>query len=221
MRIRILTSLIICISQNAYAGAWAREKGELFIAAGGNFLLSSGAQLPVHYDPTLYAEFGATERLTFGLDLHTADKGRIGTVFIFTNFPIGDTEAQNRYSAGFALGARADAYHATETLLRGHVSWGRGIEDGWLAVDASATYGTRDRTFRPKVDATWGQSWSDNWTTILQLQTGQGFTDDYYAKIAPSIVYEWSDKMNFQLGLVQGLTGDKGAGLKFETWLTY
>jgi hypothetical protein len=57
--------------------------------------------------------------------------------------------------------------------------------------------------------------------TILQLQTGQGFTDDYYAKIAPSIVYEWSDKMNFQLGLVQGLTGDKGAGLKFETWLTY
>ena len=155
MRIRILTSLIICISQNAYAGAWAREKGELFIAAGGNFLLSSGAQLPVHYDPTLYAEFGATERLTFGLDLHTADKGRIGTVFIFTNFPIGDTEAQDRYSAGFALGARADAYHATETLLRGHVSWGRGIEDGWLAVDASATYGSRDRTFRPKVDATW------------------------------------------------------------------
>ena len=132
MRIRILTSLIICISQNAYAGAWAREKGELFIAAGGNFLLSSGAQLPVHYDPTLYAEFGATERLTFGLDLHTADKGRIGTVFIFTNFPIGDTKAQDRYSAGFALGARADAYHATETLLRGHVSWGA-RDRGWLA----------------------------------------------------------------------------------------
>ena len=56
---------------------------------------------------------------------------------------------------------------------------------------------------------------------LVEWLKGQGFTDDYYAKIAPSIVYEWSDKMNFQLGLVQGLTGDKGAGLKFETWLTY
>lgn len=221
MRFIATSFLLFCIAQNAQAAAWPREEGELFIAAGGNFLLSSGAQLPVHYDPTLYAEFGATERLTFGLDLHTADKGQIGTVFVFARFPLGDLDARDRFSAGISFGARADAYHPTETLLRGQLSWGRGIEDGWLAIDASATYGTADSTFRPKIDATWGQSWSDDWTTILQLQTGQGFTDDYYAKIAPSIVYKWSDKMNFQLGLVQGLTGDKGAGLKFETWLTY
>ena len=75
-----------CLATSAHAGAWSREKGELFIAAGGNFLLSEGARLPVHYDPTLYAEYGASERVTLGLDIHTADAGRIGTAFFFASF---------------------------------------------------------------------------------------------------------------------------------------
>lgn len=221
MRFVSLFFLLSIAATAANAGAWSREKGQLFIATGGNFWLSSGAQLPVHYDPTLYAEFGATERVTLGLDLHTADAGRIGSAFFFAMFPIGDTEARDRYAAGFALGVRADAYHPPESLVRGQFSWGRGLQDGWLAIDASATYGSQDGAFRSKIDTTWGHNWSDRWTTILQLQLGQGFTDDIYAKVAPSIVYEWSDSMNIHLGYVHGLTGDRGSGLKLETWLTY
>ncbi len=221
MKIALFACLLSLLCSPALAGAWAREKGELFIAAGGNFLLSEGAQLPVHYDPTLYAEWGFTDRITLGLDLHTADRGQIGTAFAFATIPIGDLTARNRWSVSLAYGLRATDRQPTETLLRGGFSWGRGLETGWLAVDASATIGTIDTTWRPKMDATWGRNWTDSWTTTLQLQTGQGWTNDFYAKISPTVIWNWKPNAKIALGAVQGLTGDRGAALKLETWLTF
>ncbi len=221
MKAALLTCLMLCHATAAQAGAWAREKGELFIAAGGNFLLSEGAQLPVHYDPTLYAEWGMTDRITLGIDIHTADRGEIGTAFAFANVPIGDLTAQNRWAINLAYGVRARNREPTETLLRGGFSWGRGLENGWLAVDASATFGTIDTTWRPKMDATWGRNWNDTWTTTFQLQTGQGWTNDFYAKVSPTVIWTWKPNMKVALGAVQGLTGDRGAALKLETWLTF
>ena len=221
MRLLCLFVLFVTTAAPLWAGAWAREKGELFIAVGGNFLLSDGAQLPVHYDPTLYAEWGMTDRLTLGIDLHTADKGQIGTAFAFANVPIGDLTAPNRWAVNLAYGVRARDGDPTETLLRGGFSWGRGLSNGWLAVDASATYGTIDTTWRPKMDATWGRNWNDSWTTTFQIQTGQGWTNDYYAKISPSVIYTFRPNLKVALGAVQGLTGDRGSALKLETWLTF
>lgn len=221
MRLLVLICAGVMLAQAASAGAWAREKGELFIAAGGNFLLSDGAQLPVHYDPTLYAEYGLTDRITIGMDIHTADRGQIFSGFVFANVPIGAIDGPNRYSANVAYGYRTDAVRPDEVLLRGGLSWGRGLSKGWLAVDATATFGTADSTFRPKMDATWGHNWNDRWTTSLQLQTGQGFTNDYYAKISPTVIWKMRDDVRISLGAVQALTGDGGAGLKLETWLTF
>ncbi|SEV92363.1 hypothetical protein SAMN04488515_0249 [Cognatiyoonia koreensis] len=231
---RILVILIALLAgQPALSGAWAREKGEWFIAFGGNFWLSDGSELPVHYDPTLYAEFGLTDRITVGLDSHLADAGRIASDFIFFTVPVGDLEAQNRFAVGVGFGLRrtlhtptnlatADfSYLRTEELLRGSVSWGRGYESGWYAVDASATLAVSENKWRPKADLTWGRHWNDHWTTTVQLQTGQGFTDDYYAKISPSVIYHWNDYFSISVGAVQGLTGDKGAGMKLETWITF
>ncbi|MFT4743079.1 MAG: hypothetical protein ACI91Z_001053 [Yoonia sp.] len=221
MRLILIFLGLICAANLAHAGAWSREKGQLFIAAGGNFLLSDGAQLPVHYDPTVYAEFGLSERLTLGMDLHTADAGRIGSIFFFASVPIGDLQSHQKFAANLSLGARANALAQTEALIRGGLSWGMGLDNGWLSIDASATYGTDDRTFRPKVDATFGYRWTDKWTTSLQVQTGQGFTNDYYAKIAPSVTYNLRDNIKLHLGAVHALTGDRGSALKFETWLTF
>lgn len=221
MRLIIIFLWLISVASLAGAGAWSRNSGQLFITAGGNFLLSSGAQLPVHYDPTLYAEYGFSERLTLGMDLHTADAGRIGSVFFFASFPIGDLKSQQKFAASLSLGARANATAQTEGLIRGGLSWGTGLDNGWLSVDASATYGTDDRTFRPKVDATFGYRWTDKWTTTMQLQTGQGFANDYYAKIAPSVTYNLRENIKLHLGAVHALSGDRGSALKFETWLTF
>ena len=219
---RVLCSVVVSFcATTAVGGAWPREEGTLFIATGGNFWLSDGSELPVHTDPTLYAEYGLTDRITLGLDLHTADKGRIFSGFAFVQYPIGDLDSRNRYAVSLAYGYRTDAVRPDEVLMRGGFHYGRGMDHGWLAVDATATYGTADDTWRAKVDATWGQNWDDRWTTTLQLQTGQGFTDDLYAKISPTVIWSLNEDVRLSLGVVKGLTGDKGAGIKLETWLTF
>ena len=218
----VLCSVLLSVAASAaHGGPWPREDGTLFIAVGGNFWLSDGSQLPVHYDPTLYAEYGLTDRITLGIDLHTADKGQIISGFVFAQYPIGPMEGPSRYTVSLAYGYRTDAVRPDEVLMRGGIHYGRGLETGWLAVDATATYGTADHTWRPKVDATWGYNWDERWTTTLQLQTGQGFTNDIYAKISPTVIWSLNEDVRLSLGAVKGLTGDKGAGLKLETWLTF
>ena len=216
-----LSIFLTFIGMQANAGAWAREKGELFVAAGGNFLLSPGAQLPVHYDPTVYAEWGLTERITLGADIHTANRGQIVSAFSFARIPIGDISANDRFAVSLGYGVSVKRDQPIAAIMRGGMSWGRGITNGWLAIDASATLGTIDTTWRPKIDATWGRNWTDKWTTTLQLQTGQGWTDDYYAKLSPTAIYSVRPNIKFALGAVQGLTGDRGAALKLETWFSF
>ena len=221
MRLTALILSLLLACQAAHAGPWPREKGTYFISAGGNFLLSDGAQLPVYYDPTLYLEYGVQQRLKIGLDMHTADAARIGTVFVFATVPLGDLDARHKFAASFALGMRVNTLGETENLIRGGLSWGIGLDHGWVSVDASATKGSKDPLFRPKADITYGRHWGDDWTTTLQLQTGQGFTSDYYAKIVPSVTYNLRDNLKLTLGSVHALTGDRGTGMKFETWLTF
>lgn len=221
MRLIVTIFYIITAAGPAFAGAWAREKGQTFIASGGNFLLSDGAQLPVHYDPTLYAEYGLSPLITVGLDYHTADQGRIDTGFIFVRFPLGETTGRDQLAASLAFGARIDEFSPLEKLVRGGVSWGRGLERGWLSVDYTATYGNIDQVFRSKADFTWGYKFNDRWTSSLQLQTGEGFTDDVYAKISPAIIFRANDTYSISVGAVQAVTGDRGSALKLDLWSTY
>lgn len=216
----VIIGLLLAAQQGA-AGPWPRERGQVFTAQGGNFLLSDGAQLPVHYDPTFYAEYGLTELMTVGLDYHTADQGRIHTGFAFLSFPLGDTDARDRYAASLGYGARIDEYSPLEWMVRGGFSWGRGLDNGWLAIDTTASYGTVDQSFRPKADFTWGHHLNDRWTVSLQLQTGEGYSDDYYAKISPAISFALNDEYRVSIGAVQGLTGDQGSALKVELWRTH
>ena len=219
-RITLLLMLLLWPALAA-AGPWPRDEGTLFIAAGGNFLLSEGAELPVHYDPTLYAEYGLRPRLTLGADLYTADTGRIASVFVFVAADIAPEDAQLRRMAGVGLGYRRNPDGSEEALIRPSLSVGQGLPNGWLAFDGSATWGLSDRTWRPKGDFTWGRSWTDRLTTTFQIQTGTGFSGDHYAKISPTVVWSLTPAIKVNLGAVQALTGDRGGALKFETWLTF
>ena len=221
MLTRLTLVFSLCFASLATAGAWPREKGTLFIAAGGNFLLSEGAQLPVHYDPTVYAEFGLTDRVTIGLDIYTADAGRIGSAFFFTSFPLGDLAARDKLAASLAYGVRIDAENPTEALLRavclGGADWTMAGLQSMLWRHMAQMRGLSG----PKLTSRGGAGGQKRWTTSLQLQTGQGFTNDYYAKVAPSIIFDLKDNIKVHLGAVHALTGDRGSGLKLETWLTF
>lgn len=214
-----LLSAVLCAAPLS-AGPWAREQGQIFTATGGNFLLSDGAQLPVNYDPTFYGEYGLNGTVTIGLDYHTADLGRIQAAVFFASFPLGKPVGRDVFSGQIGLGGRVDPLNPVEYLTRGGVSWGRGLDAGWLAVDASATYGNIDQVWRPKADFTWGHHLTDRWTVMAQLQTGQGYDDDTYAKVNPAVIFHINDRYSISVGAVHALTGDRGSALKLDLWTT-
>lgn len=208
-------------ASTAKAGAWSREKRQTFIAVGGNFFLLDGATRPVYYDPTAYVEHGLTGRITVGVDFYMADQNQIAAMMGFVRIPIGSIQGTHRLALSFGLGARYDEENGNGILARDGVHWGMGLENGWLAADASATTNTRDGIARPKLDLTWGHHWNDRWTSTLQLQTGQGFTGDYYAKVNPNVVYTARQDLDVSFGVIKALTGDQGLALKVETWWTF
>lgn len=205
----------------AVAGAWPRDEGEVFLSLGGNLALFGDAVRPVHYDPTVYLEYGLTDRLTLGFDGYTADAGSVGSLFGWARMPLGPTDRNAKWAVSGALGATLLASGRYDPMLRLGLHWGRGLDDGWLAVDAQAQVGVGALSHQAKIDASWGYGLGRGWTVLMQGQVGYGLQGDLYAKLSPSLVYKVNDAISLRAGLTRALTGDRGGGLTFETWLRF
>lgn len=205
----------------AEAGAWPRDKGDLFLSFGGNVALFDGATRPVHYDPTLYVEYGLTDRLTVGFDGYTSDATEIVNGFVFLRYPLGSVEGPQRLAVSVAAGASEIPGLALEPTGRLGLHWGYGLARGWLAADATSVLGLAGAEREGKLELTLGQRVSDRWTGVLQLQGGIGYSGESYAKVTPSAMYELSDTTHLRAGLVQALTGDMGSALTVEVWLSF
>lgn len=205
----------------ALPGAWAREEGESFLAFGGNVLITDSTQRPVHYDPSIYFEYGLTDRITLGFDGYLADKGEAGNLFGFARIPVAPAEWDTRVALSFAAGVVQIPNGTVEPTLRFGVHLGRGLDQGWLALDALYYLAPEAQREQLKLDLTWGHRLTDRWTTILTGELGTGLEGDFYAKISPSIAFDLSEAVTLRGGVTQALTGDRGTGLGVGLWWTF
>ncbi len=217
-----LITLSLCLAgETLKAGAWSRDKGEVFLSFGGNVALFDGATRPVHYDPTLYIEYGLTDRMTVGFDGYTSDATAVVNGFVFLRYPIGPEESPQRFAISLAGGASEIPGLALETTGRLGLHWGYGLPNGWLAADATSVVGLAGGEREAKLEFTWGQHLTERWTGILQMQGGVGFSGDTYAKVSPAVMIALGEKTRLRAGLVQAMTGDRGSALTVELWLTF
>ncbi|MGR3465228.1 hypothetical protein [Limimaricola sp.] len=202
----------------AQAGAWPREAGRTFLSFGGTIALSDDDSGLPDIAPTIYLEYGLTERLTLGLDGYAADDGSSGNLIAWARLPL--TTAANGDVAAVSAGAGTVLVDedATEAAARLGLHWGRGLEEGWLSVDAQALLALSSLSHEAKIDATWGQNLSPRWTGMLQGQVGYGLGGDAYAKLGTSVVLHVAPDLDLRLGLSRAITGDPDAGLSVETW---
>ena len=219
----IATTLCLTLAAlPASAGPWVREKGSVFLSFGGNVAISDAAQRPVHWDPTLYLEYGLTEKITVGLDIYIANGAQEETATAFVRFPIRSADTRWPMAMSFAYGMRNDkALGVVDTLARAGLSVGRSLPNGWLSADLAGVYALEAERLESKLDLTWGWNFAEDWTSIVQLQSGVGTAGDIYVKVAPSIVYDMTRFNKVEVGLVQALTGDGGAGLRVATWVEF
>jgi hypothetical protein len=207
--------------QGASAGAWAQEQGDVFLSFGGNVALFEGATRPVHYDPTLYVEYGLTDRVTVGIDGHTADATEVFNGFAFVRLPLGPTEGRSRLAFSLAGGASEIPGLSLETVARIGLHWGYGLDRGWLSADVTTVLGLSVGEQEGKVEITWGREVLDRWTGLVQFQSGIGFAGDTYAKVTPSVLFAVSEATQLRAGFVQALTGDGGSALMVEVWTRF
>lgn len=219
-------AVMLWLPLQANAGAWEREPGTWFLSFGGNLALSEGAQLPVYYDPVLYAERGLTERVTLGFDAHTGDRARVLTGMAFARRTLGPLDGPTRWAVSGALGARLVGLEDPEPVGRLGLHWGRGLPDGWMAVDASLQRASEAEVVQWKTDLTWGHRldprWlGEGWTSHTQLNLGTGRTGDLYAKVSQGVIYAWRDDIDLQVSAIRALTGDEALGLNASIWWSF
>jgi hypothetical protein len=215
-------ALILCLCpQLALAGAWPRDDGGVFVAVSGNPVLTELGSGPVHFDPSVYLEYGLTDKLTLGLDLHTSDQTSVLIATAFARLPLPLGGEANRWAATASLGTRQREGHEPDPLFGLGLSWGRGLERGWIAADAGATLSVTYMTVESKLDITWGHHFGDRFSTIVQLQSGLDESGSPYARIRPTLAWKATDWMTVELGAVQALTGSQVGGLSVASWFEF
>lgn len=217
----VLAMVLACMALPATASPWLRDRGAVFLSFGTNVLLSEGAELPVHHDPSAFVSWGATERMTLSFNIASGDAGREYTAEVFALRALPIPEGMGVGSYGLGLAHRHIEASGNASLVGVSLSWGKDFDGGWLAVDSRLLMDIETTRTEGKLDLTLGRHFSDTWSAMLQLQTGQGHSGDIYAKIAPSAIYRVNDRLRLTGGLTQGLTGDKGTGLYLGSWFEF
>ena len=226
---RILLIFILFLPALAHAGAWPRDKGEVFLSFTNE--ISAAPQTRYATGTSLYAEYGLTDRLTVGFDGTLGATGTPSEGYLFLRTPLGKADRPARLAVGFGLGVKSipNPWGTTtnQKLAKIGASWGRGLQRGWLAVDMSVAWvldssitvpGQSGTTY--KADFTWGMKPSERVMLIWQLQTGKVPDASAYAKFSPSLIWQMRRQKgtHIEIGFVYGLTGDNSQNLKLGFW---
>ena len=202
----------------ADAGPWTQDSGAGFLSFG---TLVRETDASVDTDPLVYVEYGWSDDLTLGADAFRDTQSNLWAASVFAVVPFGQKDGDQRTSATLGFGLVDEQDETVKPTIRAGLSWGRGLQTGWLAVDASATYLPQEQAARPKLDMTWGQNWTDQISTILQVQAGQGFDGNRYANLAPSVVYRFENETAVNVGLVAPVQDTGSVGIKIESWINF
>ena len=223
----VLTAFLIwLVPAAALAGPWPRQQGEIFVsvsyhAATDAVALWNLQLMPPETYTGIYAEYGLTPRLTFGLDGGFSEDGAYSAI-VLARYALGDPDAAMRYAVSLGAG-RSGPPHETQVQIGAHV--GRGLQlgerTGWASLDMAGIHRLDSSDFAAKADLTMGLNLSDTWTAILQLQAGQYAGSAAYLRIAPSLVRTIGPRLKMELGLTGEVQGSRQVGAKLATWISF
>ncbi len=123
--------LLVGLSPTALAGAWPREKGELYLSlATYQGIDTDGAPYTTQ---ELYAEYGLTPRLTLAFDGYDTLNPENARLVLFLRRGLGPQTGAHRLAATLGLGKDGPQ---DAIVLRLGGAWGYGLQNGWLGLNA-------------------------------------------------------------------------------------
>ncbi len=212
---------LLCAPTVGSAGAWPREKGEVFLSLSQEIYDAGRAN---EQYTKLYAEYGFSPRFTLGAETSNSAAYGKQSIAAFVRARVGKPDARQKLAIELGLGVEK-APSGPSNFLRGGTSWGVGFESplghGWGNIDVSTEYWLLTGSLVQKADFTLGLQAKKRTKLILQLQTGGGPMVQDYARFAPSVVYELRPGRLVEFGVRKGLYGDRSQGVKIGTWLQF
>lgn len=205
--------LCLCAASASHGGAWPREDGTVFASLGTEFFAGEG------FAPSVYLEYGLTPRLTIGADAWLSGDRAEGAGFAFARLPLSDPGGSSQVAAGLGFGVLLDDA-GPAPAVRATLHWGRGLESGWLALDAELVARPGHDGRAAKLDATWGRRLAREWSAILLFTAGADGDGETYGSVTPSITWQASDRTTLRLGLTRRLSAPE-TGLAAQLWLTF
>lgn len=173
----------------------------------------------------LFAEYGVTDRVTFGVDHHHRQGDGIGATIWFLRSNIGSLEWPDKISVEIGAGPTKDFRLVDDTALRLGFGWGRGFETpwggAWADIDAKFTTFAETDPYFYKVDTTLGISPSEKSMWYLQVQSGalEGFPT--YTRLVPTYVRRLGYGISLESALLWGVKNDEAQGVKISTWFEF
>ncbi|SMC91302.1 hypothetical protein [Primorskyibacter flagellatus] len=203
--------LLICLTGTlANAGAWPRPEGTGFASVATRLSFDDTFMTLTSYS-SAYLEYGLNGRHTLGLDAGYSSDGTSRAI-VFVRQPLSTTKAGSPIAAELGLGVID-----TQTVLRPGISWGRGLDKGWMAADALAEIQMTGATDL-KLDLTLGLKDDRGRMLILQLQTGKPFGRAATAQLAPSVVVPFGKSRHLEVGASADLLERRNFRIKFGLW---
>lgn len=214
--ILIILALALALSmpntRAAEAGAWTREKGEVFLS----FSVDIDAEDDAEPFFGVYGEYGLGRGRTLGLDLHDDGAGD-GKAFVFLRWPLGPRERGLKLAYELGIGV-----NKSEAALRPGFSIGHGLDfgrtTGWINLDTRALlYEDYDDALL-EGELTFGWKPSRKLKLMLQLQGGAPQSGDAYAKIAPKVAIRQGRSRHLTLGVTAGIVEVDGLEINLGFW---
>lgn len=237
----LLLGILLLPGQPAQAGgAWPRGKGNGFLSvtwstfgdAVGYVKELSGPllekpELELTNEIGVYAEYGITERLTFGVDRFQQPEPEpgIGATILFLRSALGNLDWSNHYGVEIGFGPVRDWRGEDDTVIRAGFSVGRGYSsrwgDGWLELDSKFGQQLEVQEQFWKIDGTMGWNATDASFVSLQLQSGAAGDGPVYMRAVPAYVRRFDHGISVESALLLGVQNDEAQGVKLGAWLDF
>jgi len=217
-----LAGLIAVLGSSVQAGAWARGEGKSFasVTAFATWPAGRAPEMPDVYVST-YAEYGLSPRLTFGLDLGSADYANPDRhkALAFVRYTL--TEASSANQAAIDFGAGRDE---AQPVVRLGLAYGRGMQmnghNGWFSAEATGHYAPQSNQHALSGNITVGIS-AGRMKYLAQVSGSQAYSGLQTATFTPSVVRQLNDRMHLQLGAAIGLKNKPDPALKVGVWIEF
>lgn len=211
-----LILLLLFLPGTGIAGAWPREKNELFIALSTSFGHSQSGQN--YQSQELYTEYGLTRRLTVVLDGYQSSGSDDGRLALSLRQAVGKTDAVHHFAitSGMGKDLKYDGY-----FYRLGGSWGMDLTGGWVNLDAQSDVSTDAWWSDYKAEFTFGVHLQNRDMSLIRLTHEQNFDTGHATWISPGYIWRASDHILVEFGIAKGIRQGTDSRLKIGSWLVF